>query len=119
LNSVKQMRFVHTPVSIYNAILYVLRTGCPWRYLPSSFPPWQTVYYHFRRFRLKGSWYRLYTALRAAERERVGVKGVVEAESPLSRTTGEPLFPGLLPSKGGQIEVVVRPQEDVDAASIR
>jgi len=50
----------------------VLRTGCPWRYLPANFPPWQTVFYHFRRLRLKGTWFRLLTALREAERERVG-----------------------------------------------
>jgi putative transposase len=62
----------HTLRAICNAIFYVLRTGCPWRYLPSNFLPWQTVFYHFRRWRLKGSWYRLFTALRAAERERVG-----------------------------------------------
>ena len=35
-----------------NAILYLLRTGCPWRYLPCNFPPWQTVSYHFRCLRL-------------------------------------------------------------------
>jgi len=50
----------------------VLRTGCAWRYLPSNFPPWQTVFYHYRRFRLDGTWHRLYTALHRAERERVG-----------------------------------------------
>jgi putative transposase len=44
----------HSLRSILNAIFYVLRTGCPWRYLPSSFPPWQTVFYHFRRLRLRG-----------------------------------------------------------------
>lgn len=33
---------------ILNAILYVLRTGCQWRMLPSDFPPWQTVYRYFR-----------------------------------------------------------------------
>ncbi len=28
-----------------NAILYLLRTGCPWRYLPrDGFPPRSTVY---------------------------------------------------------------------------
>ena len=26
-------------------------TSCPWRYLPCNFPPWQTVFYHFRRLR--------------------------------------------------------------------
>jgi putative transposase len=57
---------------ILDAIFYVLRTGCAWRYLPSNFPPWQTVFYHFRRFRLRGVWHLLYTALHRAERERMG-----------------------------------------------
>jgi transposase len=29
---------------IVDAIVYVVRTGCAWRYLPVDFPPWQTVY---------------------------------------------------------------------------
>jgi putative transposase len=62
----------HSLRSILNAIFYLLRTGCPWRYLPSSFPPWQTVFYHFRRLRLQGRWHVLFTALRYAERQRLG-----------------------------------------------
>jgi putative transposase len=62
----------HSLREICNAIFYVQRTGCSWRYLPSNFPPWQTVFYHFWRWRLKGNWYQLLTALRVAERERVG-----------------------------------------------
>jgi putative transposase len=57
---------------ILDAIFYIMRSGCAWRYLPSNFPPWQTVFYHFRRFRLTGRWHLLYTALHRAERERVG-----------------------------------------------
>ena len=57
---------------ILDAIFYVLRTGCPWRYLPSSFPPWQTVFYHFRQFRRKNTLHALYPALHRAARERVG-----------------------------------------------
>jgi putative transposase len=57
---------------ILDAIFYVLRTGCPWRYLPTNFPPWQTVYYHFRQFRRKNTLHALYPALHRAERERVG-----------------------------------------------
>jgi putative transposase len=38
-------------------VLYVLRTGCAWRYLPATFPPWQTVFYHYQRFHLKGTWH--------------------------------------------------------------
>jgi len=38
-----------------NAILYLLRTGCPWRYLPrDEFPPRSTVYNIFRRFQREG-----------------------------------------------------------------
>jgi putative transposase len=40
-----------------NAILYLLRTGCPWRYLPrDSFPPRSTVYNIFRKFQRDGVW---------------------------------------------------------------
>ncbi len=60
----------HCLRSIFDAVFYMLRTGCAWRYLPSNFPPWQTVFYHFRRFRLNGTWHLLYTALHRAERER-------------------------------------------------
>jgi putative transposase len=62
----------HSLRSILNAIFYVLRTGCPWRYLPSNFPPWQTVFDHFRRLRLRGRWAVLFTALHDAERQRAG-----------------------------------------------
>jgi putative transposase len=57
---------------IFDAIFYVLRSGCPWRLLPHDFPPWSTVYYHFRRFRLSGLWHRTFTILRAVERKRAG-----------------------------------------------
>src|SRR6266567_1895886 len=62
----------HSLRAIFDAIFYVLRTGCPWRYLPANFPPWQTVFYHFRRLRLKGTWTLLLRALQGAERERQG-----------------------------------------------
>ena len=29
---------------LVNALFYVLRTGCAWRYLPREYPPWQTTY---------------------------------------------------------------------------
>ena len=63
---------IHFLRSIFDAIFYILRTGCPWRYLPANFPPWQTVFYHFRRLRLKGTGTLLLRALHRAERERQG-----------------------------------------------
>ncbi|CAH1905382.1 hypothetical protein NTGHW29_590007 [Candidatus Nitrotoga sp. HW29] len=31
-------------------MLYVLRTGCQWKFLPSEFPKWQTVYAYFAKW---------------------------------------------------------------------
>ena len=33
-----------------------LRTGCQWRMLPHDFPPWSTVYHHFRKWRDDDTW---------------------------------------------------------------
>jgi putative transposase len=62
----------HSLRDIFDAIFYVLRSGCPWRLLPHDFPPWSTAYYHFRGFRLSGLWYRIFTILRSMERKRAG-----------------------------------------------
>ena len=63
----------HSLRDILDAIFfYVLESGCHWRLLPHDFPPWSTVYYHFSRFRLTGSWFLIRKALCVAERKRVG-----------------------------------------------
>jgi putative transposase len=62
----------HSLRDVLDAIFYVLKSGCHWRLLPHDFPPWSTVYYHFRRFRLGGLWFLILKALRAAERNRAG-----------------------------------------------
>jgi putative transposase len=62
----------HALRSVFDALFYLLRTGCPWRYLPCNFPPWQTVYYHWRQFCRTGLWILLYRALHEAERRRIG-----------------------------------------------
>jgi transposase len=40
----------HPRRAVVDAILYVVRTGCAWRQLPSDFPPWQTVYWYFNQW---------------------------------------------------------------------
>ena len=35
---------------IWNAIFYVVKTGCQWRMLPSDFAPWELVYYYYRKW---------------------------------------------------------------------
>jgi transposase len=38
------------------AILWIIRTGTPWRDLPRDFGPWESCYSAFRRWRLNGLW---------------------------------------------------------------
>jgi putative transposase len=33
--------------AVINGILYILRTGCQWRYLPEEYPNHNSVYYYF------------------------------------------------------------------------
>lgn len=49
---------------VVNGILYLVRTGCSWRQLPHDFPPWSTVHYYYRCFRLNGVWSKIHDALR-------------------------------------------------------
>lgn len=36
---------------ICEALFYLVKTGCQWRMLPPCFPPWQLVYYYFRKWK--------------------------------------------------------------------
>lgn len=36
--------------SMWNALMYVVKTGCQWRMLPRDFPKWQLVYYYYRKW---------------------------------------------------------------------
>ncbi len=49
--------------TVLNGIVWVLRTGAPWRDLPERYGPWQTVYSRFRRWREAGVWDRILRAL--------------------------------------------------------
>ena len=49
---------------VFNAIRYVLRTGCAWRMLPHDLPPWRTVFHYFRTWRWDGTWERVHASLR-------------------------------------------------------
>jgi len=76
---------IHSTREILNAIFYVLRSGCPWRLLPREFPPWETVYYWFRRWRIDGIFERLNLALRERLRITLGRKrqpsaGIVDSQ---------------------------------------
>lgn len=72
--------------AVLNAIFYILRTGAAWRFLPKSYPPWQTVYGWFRRWQRCGQWQKIHDTLRGDLRERTGKKrqptaGIVDSQS--------------------------------------
>lgn len=71
---------------VMNAILYIASTGCPWRYLPTEFPPVSTVQRYFYRWRDEGFWPALNNALVMVSRELEGreaspTAGVIDSQS--------------------------------------
>lgn len=45
---------LHRARDLWNAIQYLVATGCQWAQLPRDFPPFTTVQYHFYRMRDSG-----------------------------------------------------------------
>ena len=63
---------VHPRRRVVEAVLYVIRTGCAWRYLPSEYPPWRTVYGYFAAWHADGTLDRVHDALRDQVRAAAG-----------------------------------------------
>lgn len=71
---------------IWNAILYLVKTGCQWRMLPRDFPHWSAVYYYFKRWKCEGLFEEVLDKLN--ERERIIQKkeaepsvGIIDSQS--------------------------------------
>jgi putative transposase len=79
--------------TVVNACCYVLRTGCAWRLLPKSFPPWQAVYMSFKRWGAAGTFETMHDRLRQQWRERVGkapepTAAIIDSQSTRSTAQG-------------------------------
>ena len=57
---------------VINGIFYLTRSGCAWRLVPHDLPPWGTVWYYFRQWRLDGTWQKIHGALRSQTRVAAG-----------------------------------------------
>lgn len=81
---------------IVNAIRYMARSGGGWRMLPNNFPPWQTVYWWFRRFVRLLLFRTIHDVALMIDRERSGravqpTAGVIDSQSvkaPAARKRG-------------------------------
>ena len=101
-------RAVHTPRSMVNGILYVVKSGCQWRMLPRDFPPWKMVYGYFRRLCQMGIWERVLQDLVKVRRLQLGRNEhpsmlIVDAQSVKTTGKGEQRgFDGGKKGKGSQ-----------------
>ncbi len=81
--------------SILNALFYMIRCGCPWRYLPKDFPPFTTVQNRFYAWRDSGLWDQIVAILVMAAREAEGKEAapsvvIVDSQSVKTTEAGGP-----------------------------
>jgi transposase len=71
---------------VVNAIRYLVRSGCSWRMLPIHFPPWETVYWWFRRLARRFLFKTIHDVALMIDRERAGREmhpsaGILDSQS--------------------------------------
>jgi len=71
----------HPRKLIVDAILYVVKGGIPWRLMPNDFPPWKTVYDHFRKWNQRGVWEAALDQLNQVHRKKKTARKAQATES--------------------------------------
>lgn len=71
--------------TILDGILWRLRTGAPWRDVPSRYGPWQTCYDRFVRWRRDGTWERLLSHVQTKSDAVGEVEWLVSVDSTVVR----------------------------------
>ena len=78
---------------LLNGVMYVLSTGCQWRYIPKDLPPRSTLHDYFQRWHDDGTLSRIHHKLYVECRERIGRKAsptacVIDSQSVKSAEKG-------------------------------
>ena len=78
---------------VVNGVMYVLSTGCQWRYLPKDLPPKSTVHDYLTRWNYDGTIERMHHALyvqcrEATERQASPTACVIDSQSVKSAEKG-------------------------------
>jgi len=75
-----------------NAVIWIAKTGAPWRDLPERFGPWKTIYNRFRNWARKDVWHDIFRAARVEEDDIGGIMdaSVVRAHQDASGGRGGP-----------------------------
>ncbi|MEO1645641.1 MAG: IS5 family transposase [Chloroflexota bacterium] len=81
------------PKQVIRAICYIVTTGSQWSNLPSEFPNYKSVYYHYRKWCQDGTWRRINRQMVYLERLRVGRSsrpsaGIMDSQSVKTTESG-------------------------------
>jgi putative transposase len=64
----------HSKRDLVNAVFYINKTGCQWRFLPKEYPYWKTVYSFYKRAKDQGIWEKVMGVLVEKSRLKLGKK---------------------------------------------
>ncbi len=75
-----------------NAVMWIAKTGAPWRDLPTRYGKWKTVYNRFRNWARSDKWMNIFKALALNDDEVAGIidGSVVRAHQDSSGGTDGP-----------------------------
>lgn len=77
--------------TLVNAVFYLVKTGCQWRFIPKEYPPWKTVYSFYKRAKDRRVWEKIMYDLVETSRIQMGRNpnpsyGIIDSQS--VKTTG-------------------------------
>lgn len=83
----------HCLREIFDALFYLLKTGCQWRMLPKEFPKWELVYYYFKKWKTDGTFEILLEVIRGKVRRKFNKNeepsvGIIDSQSVKTTNVG-------------------------------
>jgi len=104
----------HALRDLFNALRYVVKTGCHWRFLPHDLPPWTAVYQQARRWIAAGVFEQITHDLRVivrlvAEREPHPSATILDARTLQStpESGGRAGYDGAKKKNGSKVHIAV------------